>query len=108
MNIIINTPNPSGAYQSPESRNVESVPDGYIEITCDTSEFYNGFIIPIIENNVVTSYVCNTEAWSAWKAEEAAKIPVTPEPTIEERTTALEATQSDVIDILASALGVTI
>lgn len=29
-------------------------------------------------------------------------------PTLEERTTALEATQSDVIDILASALGVTI
>ena len=34
--------------------------------------------------------------------------PTTPEPTLEERTTALEATQSDVIDVLASALGVTI
>lgn len=32
----------------------------------------------------------------------------TPEPTIEERTTALETTQADVIDILATALGVTI
>ena len=34
--------------------------------------------------------------------------PPIPQPTIEERTTALEATQSDVVDILASALGVTI
>lgn len=34
--------------------------------------------------------------------------PTTSQLTIEERTTALEATQSDVIDILASALGVTI
>ena len=34
--------------------------------------------------------------------------PALPEPTIEERTATLEATQSDVIDILASALGVTI
>ena len=34
-------------------------------------------------------------------------VPI-PELTIEQRTTALEATQSDVIDILASALGVTI
>lgn len=31
-----------------------------------------------------------------------------PELTLEQRTTALEATQSDVIDVLASALGVTI
>ena len=34
--------------------------------------------------------------------------PPIPEPTLEQRTTALEATQSDVVDILASALGVTI
>ena len=68
MNIIINIPNPSGAYQSPESRNVESAPDGYIEITCDYSEFFNGFIVPTIENDIVTGFVCNTEAWEAWKA----------------------------------------
>lgn len=39
------------------------------------------------------------------KGEEVAAVSP---PTIEERTTALEATQSDVIDVLASALGVTI
>ena len=38
----------------------------------------------------------------------AAKVPTTPELTETERITALEATQSDVIDILASALGVAI
>ena len=108
MNIIQKQPNPSGAYPPIQSWNGEMPPDTHYEITCDTSEFYNGFIIPKIANEIVVSFVCNTELWEAWKAEELAKIPSTPEPTIEERTAALEATQSDVIDILASALGVTI
>ena len=108
MNIIQKQPNPSGAYPPIQSWSGDVPPDTHYEITADVSEFYNGFIIPTIENGVVTSFVCNIELWEAWKAEEAAKIPPTPEPTIEQRTTALEATQSDVIDILASALGVTI
>ena len=108
MNIISITPNESGCYPPFQNWDGEVAPGGYIEITADTTEFYNGFIIPTIENSKVTSFVCNTTAWEAWKAEELAKIPPTPEPTIEQRTTALEATQSDVIDILASALGVTI
>ena len=108
MNIVLKTPNEDGSYPSVQSWDGKTPPDTHYEITCDYSEFYNGFIIPTIENNIVTSFVCNTELWEAWKAEEAAKIPLTPEPTIEERTTTLEATQSDVIDILASALGVTI
>ena len=108
MNIIQKQPNPSDAYPPVQSWNGEALPDTHYEITCDTSEFYNGFIIPSIENNVVTGFVCNTEAWEAWKAEEVAKVPTTPELTETERITALEATQSDVIDILASALGVTI
>ncbi len=108
MNIIQKQPNPSGAYPPIQSWDEETPPDTHYEITADTTEFYNGFIIPTIKNSKVTSFVCNATAWEAWKVEEAAKIPIIPEPTIEERTTALEATQSDVIDILASALGVTI
>lgn len=60
--------NPSSAYPPIQVWNDISVPDGYYEITADTSEFYNGFIIPTIENDVVTSFVCNTTAWEAWKA----------------------------------------
>ena len=108
MNILQKQPNPSGAYPPIQTWSGEAPPDTHYEITCDYSEFYNGFIVPKIENDVVTSFIRNSSLWEAWKAEEAAKIPLIPELTIEQRTTALEATQSDVIDILASALGVTI
>ena len=112
MQIIRTTPNESGAYLAPREWNELTVPDGHVAVTdgLDMTAFFasNGFITPTLTEGVLTSYVTNTEAWNAWKAEEAAKIPPTPEPTIEQRTTALEATQSDVIDILASALGVTI
>ena len=108
MNIIQKQPNESGAYPPIQSWNEDIVPDTHCKITADTTEFFNGFVIPTIENNIVTSFVCNTALWEAWKVEELAKIPPIPELTIEQRTTALEATQSDVIDVLASALGVTI
>ena len=108
MNIIQKQPNSSGAYPPIQSWNEDIVPDTHCKITADTTEFYNGFIVPVYENGIVTSFVRNSSLWEAWKAEEAAKIPLIPELTIEQRTTALEATQSDVIDILASALGVTI
>ena len=99
MNIIQKQPNPSGAYPPIQEDWIGNVPDTHYEITCNYSEFYNGFIIPIIEDSKVTGYVCNTEAWSAWKAEEAAKIPVTPEPTAEEKL------RADV-DFLAMVTGV--
>lgn len=108
MNIIQKQPNPSGAYPPVQSWSETAPPNTHYEITCDYSEFFNGFIIPTVEDSIVTGFVCNTELWEAWKAVEAEKVPITPEPTLEQRTTALEATQSDVIDVLASALGVTI
>ena len=108
MNIIQKQPNPSGAYPPVHTWDKPTPPDTHYEITCDYSEFFNGFIVPTIKNDVVISFICNTTAWEAWKAEEAKKAPAPSEPTIEERTAALEATQSDVIDVLASALGVTI
>ena len=49
---------------------------------------YNGFV-RITSTDPVTIEP-DTEAYEAWKAEEAAKPPVTPTPTIEERTAALE------------------
>lgn len=67
MRIIPKQPNPSGAYPPIQSWSEEAPPDTHYEITCDYSEFFNGFIIPTIENGKVTSYVCNVEAWEAWK-----------------------------------------
>ena len=99
MNIISIEPNPSGAYQSPQSWNEENAPEGYIEITADTTEFFNGFIIPTIENGKMTSYICNTEAWEAWKDSLSPVKP--PEPTTEEKL------RADV-DYLAMVTGVSL
>lgn len=69
MNIIQKQPNPSGAYPPMQSWSGETTPDTHYIITADTTDFctWSGFIVPTIENDVVTSYVCNTEAWEAWK-----------------------------------------
>ena len=67
MNIIQKQPNPSGAYPPIQSWQGEAPPEGYYEITADTTEFYNGFITPTIENGVVTSLACDTDAWNVWK-----------------------------------------
>ena len=59
---------------------------------------------------IIETLVCNGESQTIERQEVPDNffdVP-TSEPTIEERTAALEATQSDVIDVLASALGVTI
>ena len=84
MNIIQKQPNESGAYPPIQSFSGD-VPDTHYEIAADTTEFFNGFIIPTIENNIVVSFVCNSELWEAWKAEEASKATQTPEPTVEEK-----------------------
>lgn len=50
---------------------------------------YNGFV-RIISTDPVTLEP-DTEAWEAWKAAEAEKPPAVEQPTLEERTSALEA-----------------
>ena len=67
MNIIQKQPNESGAYPPVHTWGKPTPPDTYYEIACDYSEFFNGFIIPTIEDSKVISFVCNTEAWNAWK-----------------------------------------
>ncbi len=58
---------------------------------------------------IINELVCNPDGTQVMSQQEIPDF-ITPalEPTLEQRTTALEATQSDVIDVLASALGVTI
>lgn len=50
---------------------------------------YNGFV-KITSTDPVTIEP-DTEAWEAWKKAEAEKPPVVEQPTLEERTSALEA-----------------
>ena len=69
------TPNPSGAYPAPQSNPFP----GAIELTDEqaaTLVEYNGFVT--IEDGTVAP---NTEAWEAWKAEQA-ELPE-PEPAEE-------------------------
>lgn len=74
MNIIQKQPNPSGAYPPIQSWSGETPPDTHYEITVDIADFYNGFIIPTIENDVVIDFSCNTELWSIWNEKNQLEI----------------------------------
>ena len=89
-------------YINPVTLSNQSNPSpGLLPLTAEQEAMYlqyNGFV-RITSTDPVTIEP-DTEAYEAWKAEEAAKPPVTPTPTIEERTAALEAA-------MLSMLGVT-
>lgn len=89
-------------YINPVNLSNQSNPaTGLLELTPEQEAMYlqyNGFV-RITSTDPVTIEP-DTEAYESWKAEEAAKPPVTPTPTIEERTAALEAA-------MLSMLGVT-
>jgi hypothetical protein len=84
MNIIQSTRNPSGAYPPVQNWSGDTPPEGYMEITCDTAEFYNGFIVPTIEGGKVTAIAEATEAHKAWLDAEAAKPKPEATPTAED------------------------
>lgn len=104
MNLIQKQPNSSGAYPPIHSRDISTPPEEYYEIACDCNEFYNGFITPTVENGVVTSFVCNTSAWEAWKAWVIANPPPTPEPTVEEKQAEQIRAQNATIAVISSAM----
>lgn len=83
MRYIQPTPNPSGAYPAPQSNPFP----GAIELTdkqAATLVDYNGFVnIARTDEGVIVTP--NTEAWEAWKLEEAAKPKPEDEPTPEEQ-----------------------
>ena len=99
MNIIQKQPNSSGAYGQVYHSFLGLDSNEYYEITADMTNYYtwNGFIVPTIENGVVTSFVCNTEAWEKWKA----SLP-TPQPPQPSETEKLRAD----VDYLAMETGV--
>lgn len=82
MNIIQKQPNPSGAYPAPQLWQETQLPEGYVIIpdTIDMTDFYayNGFVTLTIENEVVTGYEPNVEAWKEWKA----SLPAPESPTM--------------------------
>ena len=90
--IIQKQPNASGAYPAPQTWHGNKPPVGYAIVpdAVDMTDFYNynGFVTLTIEGDTVTAYEPNVDAWEAWKAEQPE--PQEPEPTTEERITALE------------------
>lgn len=104
MKYLNPTPNASGAYPAPQSN---SFP-GCIELTDEQAAMlvtYNGFVT--IEDGTVMP---NTEAWEAWKAEQAElPEPEAPAPTEPEAPapTELEQLRADV-DYLSAMTGVSL
>ena len=90
-------------YIHPETLSNQSTPaPGLLPLTAEQEALYlqyNGFVI-VTSTDPVTIEP-DTEAYESWKAEEAAKPPVTPTPTIEERTAALEAAMLSMIGVSA-------
>lgn len=100
MKIIQKQPNASGAFPAPQSWNSNVPPSGYAIIDLDMTEFYeyNGFVTLTIEDDTVTAYTPNVEAWEEWKA--SLPEPEEPEPTTEERIAELEATNAELEDAM--------
>lgn len=80
-------------YINPTTLSNQSTPaPGLLPLTAEQEAIYlqyNGFV-RITSTDPVTLEP-DTEAWEAWKAAEAEKPPVVEQPTLEERTSALEA-----------------
>ena len=102
MKIIQKIANPSGAYPAPQSWNSIKPPKGYaiIHDSVDMADFYayNGFVTLTIEDDTVTAYEPNVEAWEEWKA--SLPEPTPPAPTTDERITKLEAVNAELEDAL--------
>lgn len=73
---------------------------GLLELTAEQESMYlqyNGFVN--ITSTDPVEIEPDTEAWEAWKAEEAAKPEPVPEPTAEERLAALEAAMLAMMEV---------
>lgn len=117
MQIINLERNPSGAYGSIQSWDFPTPPDGFGEVRCDTAIFYeyNGFVNletatdsgevdgENVEFVVVIGMTPDVEAWEEWREENPEQPEPEPEPTVEERVEALEASSEDIQAQLAQA-----
>lgn len=108
MKYIQPTPNSSGAYPAPQStpfpgaiplteEQAQTVVDynGYVTITSSEETIVDDFTRTVYE---VTP---NTEAWEAWKQEEAEKTEPKSTPSLDERVDELETTKADKTEVAA-------
>ena len=91
MNIININPTTSECTYSIQSWNKSEPPNGYAIVPdeIDLTDFYayNGFVTLTIENNILTSYIPNVEAWEYWRA--SLPEPEPEQPTAQEDTDAM-------------------
>ena len=102
MKIIRKQPNSSGAYPPINAWGGTTPPGGYAIIPddVDTSVFYtyNGFVTLTVEDNTVTGFIPDVEAWEAWKAN--LPEPTPPKPTVDERIAELETINAELEDAM--------
>ena len=83
------TPNASGAYPGPRSNpepDAWPLTDEQAQIVVD----YSGFVVVSRGDDGAVTVTPDTDAWEAWKSEQAAKEPSTPS-TLDDKVAALEA-----------------
>ena len=103
MNIIIATPNASGAYPSIQTWGLDIPPNGYYQIAeiCDTSAMHThaGFVTLTVENNIVTAITGDDAKYQAWLA--SLPVPDTTQPISLENTVRA---QNATITMMASVM----
>ena len=93
MNIVKKTPNPSGAYPPIQSWSGVTPPDGYYQVADGVELSCGGFGALTAEDDIVTAFTPDVEAWERWQAEH----PV-PEPTLDD-ITALQLAVAEMAEI---------
>lgn len=87
MRILPKEKTLGGMYQSIQNTFEGSLPDTHYEVAGGVELSCGGFGTLTITDGVVTAFTADETAWVTWQAEHQ---PPTPEPTAEERISALE------------------
>ena len=98
------TPNASGAYPGPRSN---PGPDAW-PLTDEQAQMvvdYGGFVVLSRGDDGAVTVTPDTDAWEAWKAEQAAKEPSTPPTESESDTSVWEQLDAAYREGVASAYG---
>lgn len=93
MNIIQKQPNPSGAYPPAQSWSGAMPPETHYQVADGVELSCGGFGTLTIENDIVTAFTGDAEAWERWQAEYP-----TPEPTLDD-ITALQLAVAEMAEI---------
>ena len=80
MNIIQKQPNPSGAYPPIQTWSETTPPETHYQVADDIKLTCGGFGTLTIENDIVTAFTGDTQAWEDWQASLPPEQPPTPTP----------------------------